>query len=1153
MKKLNPLTILTVIITLLSAQNVMADKANANVVTSDANNHYLTIDYSKYNFFITEKIRGEDDWISASKNIENAYNLDNGNLDITFNYPCNQVDFQISTTWFATWGNADIAIDETYNDNETWDDSKTIFTKSKISGHNQKISATTISYTDKIAKKIAFKKNGGSSDGKYVHDIKLYIAPHIIFSSPTTFDFETTKIGECTSYQTIEFYSFLSEGELVIEKPTNFIISSINGQTPTLSGEAYRIASNNTLRYIGETNEQKKYTIVIGFQPTKTGKITETIKIKDSQNQKTITLNGEGFDKQPQTITWNQSLYSLQAGNTITLDATASSGLPITYTSSNSSIVSINGNQLTAIANGTATITATVAGNDLYAPTTLEKYAKVGNGNISNCSGNIILKTNNGGTGKSFSYTFTNLPPIKNKKIKFNYTIAKKAGVFSSNTSYSVSISNNRDNQTQGFSQSNSDRSNPSTGNKEYTFEKDDITELTITMESNQNGSAISGLSVELPTTLYTNITDAITFPQTPIDESASKPLKISFAQLKDNIDISITGTDASHFSINKSYIETGCGNWGIETINIYFSPNSYKEGNYNATLVIKSEGQTDIKILLEGSTLYRETTFNNNGNWNDNANWSAGIPTGIGKNATIAAAVTISNGYTAVANNITIADGGSIIIEPQGALKVGSSINNTSAENLILQANENGSAILLFNNPADNKVNATVELHSIAASEGLRNGQPGNFKDPKWQYLGITAENVEFSILNPNGTTNWIYRWDETQNATSCWAEELTNGSTLSAWKGYCLAQESATTYSYSASLINGDHTYSLTYTPENAGADLGNNLLTNSYTAPIDITTLRDTNFINAEANIYIYNTGSYFDWKNQTELEGFAPGQVIVIPVNTVSALGNEYPRTIASAQAFFVKANTKNASFTIDYKKNVFGSTRKENVMRAKSSNQSDKSDPYFNTLKIQITSSTSNDRLYLLENENTTDNFDNGYDAIKIFDNPNGPQIYATTPFGSASINTSYSFDGQSIGFVANNENEIYTISFDITNLDFYNELYLYDTETELYIDILNEEIYQFYGSKTPNHTRFVITSTRHDAPQNGGVTTDVENLTTWNNFISEDKPIYIYTLIGQLIGIYEQHSIIDIPNGIYIVKCGDKCRKLKIENSCSIQ
>lgn len=1140
MKKLNPLTILTVIITLLSAQNVMADKANANVVTSDANNHYLTIDYSKYNFFITEKIRGEDDWISASKNIENAYNLDNGNLDITFNYPCNQVDFQISTTWFTTWGNANIAIDETYNDNETWDDSKTIFTKSKISGHNQKISATTISYTDKIAKKIAFKKNGGSSDGKYVHDIKLYIAPHIIFSSPTTFDFETTKIGECTSYQTIEFYSFLSEGELVIEKPTNFIISSINGQTPTLSGEAYRIASNNTLRYIGETNEQKKYTIVIGFQPTKTGKITETIKIKDSQNQKTITLNGEGFDKQPQTITWNQSLYSLQAGNTITLDATASSGLPITYTSSNSSIVSINGNQLTAIANGTATITATVAGNDLYAPTTLEKYAKVGNGNISNCSGNIILKTNNGGTGKSFSYTFTNLPPIKNKKIKFNYTIAKKAGVFSSNTSYSVSISNNRDNQTQGFSQSNSDRSNPITGNKEYTFEKDDITELTITMESNQNGSAISGLSVELPTTLYTNITDAITFPQTPIDESASKPLKISFAQLKDNIDISITGTDASHFSINKSYIETGCGNWGIETINIYFSPNSYKEGNYNATLVIKSEGQTDIKILLEGSTLYRETTFNNNGNWNDNANWSAGIPTGIGKNATIAAAVTIPNGYTAVANNITIADGGSIIIEPQGTLKV-NNIIGSNGTNITLQADENGSAILLFKNDDGNKVKATVQLYTIASSDGLRNGQAGNFKDPKWQYFGITADEVAFSTLNQDGTTNWIYRWDETQNATSCWAEELSNGSTLTAWTGYCLAQESAITYNYSGTLLNNNHTYSLTYTPENASDDLGNNLITNSYNAPIDITTLSDANFTNAEANLYIYNTGSYLEWKNNSQLEGFNPGQVIVIPVNTINELGNEYPRTIASGQAFFVKTTNKEASFAVDYEGNVYGSARKDNQMRAPKTNKE------FNTLKIQITGSTSNDRLYLLEHDNTTANFDNGYDAVKIFDNPNGPQIYASTPFGYSSINTDASFDGQAIGFIANDENEIYTISFDITNLVSYSELYLYDTETEIYIDILNEESYQFYGSKTPNNSRFIITSTRNDAPQSGDVTTEVENFTSLDDIFTENKPIYLYTITGQLIDIYNTLQQLPTQEGIYIIKSGDKTLKLIIK------
>ena len=79
--------------------------------------------------------------------------------------------------------------------------------------------------------------------------------------------------------------------------------------------------------------------------------------------------------------------------------------------------------------------------------------------------------------------------------------------------------------------------------------------------------------------------------------------------------------------------------------------------------------------------------------------------------------------------------------------------------------------------------------------------------------------------------------------------------------------------------------------------------------------------------------------------------------------------------------------------------MYGSDRKENVMRARKSSdwadELDWADEIFNTLKIQVASETSNDRLYLLEHENTTADFDNGYDAEKIFDNPKGPQIYAS--------------------------------------------------------------------------------------------------------------------------------------------------------------
>ena len=1145
MKKFNLQTILILLFSIILPQYIAAEDAevDANIITSDANEHYLTIDYSKYSNFETKNVGSGP---LQSNELKNIHNLDNGNLDITFNYPCNKVDFQISTYWLVAWGDANIYVDETYNDNGSWDDSKNIFGEKGIKGHYIK-KYTNISHTDKIAKKIAFKQDGGSSSGKYVHDIKLYIAPHILFASATTFNFEETKIGECKSYHTIEFHSFLSEGELIIEKPTNFTIISINGQTPIESNGGYRIATNNTLKRLNETNENKKYSIVVGFQPTKEGNITETINIKDTKNTKNtkpITLIGKGFNKQPQIITWNQSLTSLEAGKTITLNAIASSGLPITYTSSNPSVASVSGNQLTAHTNGTAIVTATATANDIYATTSLEKHAKVGNGNITNCSGNITLKTNSGGS--SSTYTLDNLPPIKGKIVKFDYTIAKKkSGWLASNTSYSVSISNNRDNNTQKFSKENSDKNKTITGSQTYTFDKEDITTFYVKMESNRDDSKISNIRVELPTTLYTDITNKITFPQTTINESSSKPLKISFAQLKDNIDISITGTDANHFSINKSYISAGCGKWGIETVNIYFSPNSYKEGNYNATLIIKSEGQTNIEIPLVGSTIYRETTFNKDGNWNDPMNWSGGVPTGIGKNAVISAKATIPNDYTAVANNITIVDGGSITIAPKGKLKA-NNINGATAENLTLQADENGSAILLFKNDESNKVNATVELYSLASSDGLRNGQVGNFKDPKWQYLGIAVENIEYSTLNPNGTSNWIYRWDETHNATSCWAEKLTSNSTLSAWIGYCLAQETATTYNYSGSLLNADHTYNLTYTPENASDDLGNNLITNSYTAPIDITTLNDANFQNAKANIYIYKTGSYLEWKEQTTSEGFNAGQVIVIPVNTISTLGSEYPRTIASMQAFFVNAIAEGAKFSVNYENNVYNSLRKENQKRSNSLEKENN----FNVLKIQINSSSSNDRLYLLEHENTTDKFDNGYDAEKIFDNPNGPQIYATTPFGCASICTNESFDGQAIGFVADNENEIYTMTFEIDQLHSYEELYLYDTETGIYVDIFAEESYQFYASTTPNHSRFYIKSTKSNQPENE-TPTNVET-TTWDDIINENQPIYIYSITGQLIEKYQTSSdfkshISNYPIGIYIVKSGNKTFKTTIE------
>ena len=70
-----------------------------------------------------------------------------------------------------------------------------------------------------------------------------------------------------------------------------------------------------------------------------------------------------------QTITFNP-LPSACINTTINLTATASSGLAITYTSSNPALASVAGNVVTTLAAGTVTITASQAGNGTYSPAT---------------------------------------------------------------------------------------------------------------------------------------------------------------------------------------------------------------------------------------------------------------------------------------------------------------------------------------------------------------------------------------------------------------------------------------------------------------------------------------------------------------------------------------------------------------------------------------------------------------------------------------------------------------------------------------------------------------------------------------------------------------------------------------------------------------
>jgi hypothetical protein len=104
------------------------------------------------------------------------------------------------------------------------------------------------------------------------------------------------------------------------------------------------------------------------------------------------------YELPPQTITFG-TLPSVAYGDpSFTLTATASSGLPVTYTSSNTAVATVSGNTITILTPGTTTITAIQSGNLSYAATTTTQVLTVTPKSITIASAVASNKVYNGNT-----------------------------------------------------------------------------------------------------------------------------------------------------------------------------------------------------------------------------------------------------------------------------------------------------------------------------------------------------------------------------------------------------------------------------------------------------------------------------------------------------------------------------------------------------------------------------------------------------------------------------------------------------------------------------------------------------------------------------------------------------------------------------------
>ena len=248
-----------------------------------------------------------------------------------------------------------------------------------------------VSVTATISENIThlkFEQSG--SLNRFYKDVKIPLKQHILIANggfgkeEESKSFGNVTIGNISAVQTVKLRSFLTAGNITItsNNPAFRVGSSSNQGTHVFNVGANACASTNgasgTPAGGGTLGDINLYDINIYFVPTAAGEYSGTITISDGTSSATISVSGVGV-KKAQTIAWAEALsgndIALPMGKTITPPANAQT--EITYSVENDTIISINGNTLTALKAGTTTITATAKENEEWLSATSTITVKV--------------------------------------------------------------------------------------------------------------------------------------------------------------------------------------------------------------------------------------------------------------------------------------------------------------------------------------------------------------------------------------------------------------------------------------------------------------------------------------------------------------------------------------------------------------------------------------------------------------------------------------------------------------------------------------------------------------------------------------------------------------------------------------------------------
>ena len=272
---------------------------------------------------------------------------------------------------------------------ESSDNGGNYFEKGQVSGTKNGTGNVTLSTN---INKIKFDRQVGNTNNVYYTNVKVPLAKHILLAegtygtTSTSISFEDVAIDGTSNAQEVKLRSFLTTGNITVKSNNNAF--RIKTSTNT-NGDVYAVGANACAASGGSGNAGggnlgniENYTVTIYFCPSEAEVYTGTITLTDGTSTATISVSGTGLKKN-QSIVWSEKFAadepSIPVGKEVFDAATATSGLPVIYSSSNTSIIDItnDGASFKALAAGTATITASQAGDDKWNRTSSTKTITV--------------------------------------------------------------------------------------------------------------------------------------------------------------------------------------------------------------------------------------------------------------------------------------------------------------------------------------------------------------------------------------------------------------------------------------------------------------------------------------------------------------------------------------------------------------------------------------------------------------------------------------------------------------------------------------------------------------------------------------------------------------------------------------------------------